>query len=230
MAARASREALTTGMFHLYDMRGLSFMPALTINSYPCRIEGVSVCVKTYVRLSFVRPETVGQLKFIVFKNEDYHPPPPPAPKPVQPNSHIQRLYVDVVSMIVTDLGEVMPHEFVRNPLDRNEKRERVYIPTGLASDVTDLTRMLFQKGLLPDTCTPGTLRYLAMDVFPKFFWYVFIKKWIPFAKCDKCVAYLNDLTQAASEEVRASNCIPAMALDTQSTSLECIVSQYELP
>lgn len=163
-----------------------------------------------FTRLSFTRPETIGDLKYIVFKNEDYRPPPPPDPKPVQPNSFIQQLYVDVVSMIVADLGEVMPHEFVKNPSNKADRKERVYIPTGLASNVSDLTRMLYDKGLLPVSCTPATLQYLTEDVFPKFFWHVSIKKWIPFAKCDKCVAYLNDLTQAGSDEVRAHNHLPA--------------------
>lgn len=167
------------------------------------RIEGVPVCVQVYTRLCFMRPTTIQGLKLIVFQNGEYTPPPPPEPKAVKPNSFIQSLYVDLVSMIVADLGEVMPHEFVKNPANKKDKKERVYIPTGLTSNVADLTRMLYDKGLLPPECTSATLRYLSEDVFPKFFWHVSIKKWIPFAKCDKCVAYLNDLTQAGSDEVR---------------------------
>jgi hypothetical protein len=116
----------------------------------------------------------------------------------------LQRLFFGIVEMIVKDLGEVMPHEFDTDPLDPSKQHERVYIPAGLAANVMDLARSLRQRQLLPSDTTDSTLTYLAHKVWPKFFWYVHIKKWIPFARCDKCVTFLNDLLAAKTQEARA--------------------------
>jgi hypothetical protein len=163
------------------------------------------VCQQVYRRFSFVSTTTLANFRAqIVGGIEEFTAPPLQQVVEKPPNSFIQKLYVDLVKIIVDDLGEAMPHEHDTHPHIKGLERGRVYIPSGLASNVLDLTRMLLERGFLPADTGTGTLEYLAWTVFPIHFWHVKIKKWIPFARCDKCVTFFNDILSCKTVEKRA--------------------------
>ena len=137
---------------------------------------------------------------------DEYHPPPTPPELEKPPNSYIQQLYVDLVTVVIEDLGEAMPHEEDSHPTVQGVKRGRIYIPSGLAANVLDLSRMLLERGFLPANTSASTLEYLSHKVFPRHFWYVRIKKWIPFARCDKCVTYFNEILSCKTAEGRLTH------------------------
>ena len=167
------------------------------------RIGGVPTCRLVYNRLCFARAEFISDCVELVKAGEDYVPEEKEEVVVMEPSTFIQKLFVDVVKIIVADLGEVMPHEKDTHPNDPSIKEPRVYIPSGLASNILDLVRLLVNKGLLTENISEGTMHYLAYKVFPKFFWNVRIKKWIPFARCDKCVTFFNDIMACKTNEER---------------------------
>lgn len=168
-----------------------------------CRVTGVVTCPQVYVRLSFHRRADVFKIQRLVAGGDPLDLPKEVARTEPKVGSFLQQTYIDLIRLVIQDLGETMPHEFDVNPLDKEDKRARVYIPSGLASNVLDLTRLLNERGKLPFGTTPATLEYLSHKVFPRHFWYVHIKKWMPFARCDKCVSFFNELLAARTESER---------------------------
>lgn len=135
------------------------------------RIHGLPLCYKMYTRLSFSSTREIARLKALIVRGDSFTflVPDRAAGEERPPNSFLVKTYINAVKRIVEDLGETMPHQHDTNPLDASDRRARVYIPSGLASSVIDLTRSLLRRGQLPDICTPATLEYLAEDIFPKY-------------------------------------------------------------
>jgi hypothetical protein len=89
----------------------------------------------------------------------EYVPEVKSTPVLKKPTTYIQELFVDVMNVIVEDLGEVMPHEHDKHPKDKNIKLLRVYIPSRLATNILDLVRLLVSKDLLPNDINEGTMQ-----------------------------------------------------------------------
>lgn len=99
-----------------------------------------------------------------------------------KPFTQVQKDFYDVISNLANTLGESMPHEFICNPNQRSEKRGIVLIPNALFTNKKDIYGKLRDR--LPDTMD---YTYFT-DLWRRYFWYVKVKKWNPFAKCDECV------------------------------------------
>ena len=104
--------------------------------------------------------------------------------------------------------GETMPHLHDIHPDDddlpeeKQRSHARVYLPCGMVANQIELVKEFVKSNKLPPL-PDDRIVYVAHKLWKKFFWWVHIKKWIPFAMCDECMNLFATLMAAKTTEER---------------------------
>ena len=162
-----------------------------------------------YNRLCFTRDSTIAGYKKLIRAGLELPPTPDPDP-PVQrePSTTLQRLFVSSMQDAIDCAGETMPHLHDIHPEDedlpesKQRTHERIYLPCGMVANQIELVREFVKANKLPPM-DDDKLVYVAHKLWKKFFWWVYIKKWIPFAMCDQCMTLFATLMAAKTAEER---------------------------
>jgi hypothetical protein len=175
----------------------------LTDGVYARRLFGVQMCCSVYNRMCFVRDATIAEYKRLVRLGLQVPEEGPvvPAHQP-EPSTFLQQKFVAAVQDVIDIAGEVMPHEKDVHHMDEKltsdlqRTHERVYLPCGLVKSKIDLVREFVNRQALPPL-KDSQMHYVATKMWAKYFWWVHVKKWIPFAMCDECTQLFAKLLAA---------------------------------
>lgn len=179
--------------------------PSITV---PGRIWAKVVCNKFYKRASALGNDTFDAIRKCVIEGVPY------SPAKVAPRPRATDIRKTAVVKILTDLmecvAEKMPHESVLHPKDRHRTKRKPegtatapkaevahYIPGGLYPSKAAVYRDLLASNLISSD--------VSLRLFKKYwntvFWFVSIRKWQPFAKCDECIFFRANILSGAPEE-----------------------------
>ena len=115
-----------------------------------------------------------------------------------------RRSYTKYFDDLVDDFGENMPDSWVTHHDDCHKhdidptKRTRplIFLHSGIFSTKTAVFKDFRARGIVSRHVEDSTIRTWWLETF----WHVKVKKWQPFAKCDKCTDFRNRLFTMTSE------------------------------
>lgn len=162
-----------------------------------------------YNRCCFRRDSSIKDLKNLVKIGVELpeHVPEKPYSRR-EPSTELQKKFCAEMDMTIANCGEVMPHEQDVDPKtsglpeDMQHFEARVYIPRGMIQNQMELIREFITNKRLP-ALDDDQVAYIAHKLWKKFYWFVHIKKWMPFAVCDICSSTFAKLLAAKTDEER---------------------------
>jgi len=175
------------------------------LTQYACRLGGVDVCQRAWRVASYL-----GQ-------NEDLSKAAKTGlaiaavliQRKARPKTHSEALFAEAMEELIADFGEQMPHckplEHPTNPWHEKNNPDGirdhtvVYLPCGLYGHKKEVYNEFIEAGLIPRVSKSTFYKWWA-----EYYWYLQIKKYIPFAKCDTCLAFRQAILTASKQEVAA--------------------------
>lgn len=184
------------GLSHESHVRGCN--PCL-LNLRIRRLGGKPVCKMAWKKASVLGSKPAAEL----FKLACSPEPQQQLCAILQSKQHSARLlekeqrFVAALTDIEQDFGDAMPHlPFVKYRKDPTKSHHVVYLPAGLYSTKREVYLELVELGLIDRVDESTFYRWWARN-----FYYLKLKAYIPFAKCEECLAFRHKILSCNKEQ-----------------------------